>query len=159
MGISALNKPRNTHCPHATLGKGCQIYADRPAECAKFYCSFLIDADVPGHWRPKRSRMLLYYDAEARRMEVHVDPAKPDAWKGAPYHDELRTWARKAAPKRGQVVVCAGDEMIAILPDRDKRLGPMNADEVLVSVEYETPTNVVYDIIPMHKDDPRIPKR
>lgn len=159
MGVSELKKPRNMLCEHAALHKGCQIYAVRPSECATFFCSFLIDPDVPGHWRPKRSRMMLYYDAEARRMEVHVDPNMPEAWKRAPYYDDLRSWARKAAPRRGQVVVCANDEMIAILPDRDKRLGRMNRDEVLVSVEYETPTNVIYDIIPMHKDDPRIPKR
>lgn len=159
LGVKALNKPRNTDCAHALAGKGCQIYDQRPAECRAFHCDFLVDPKLPAHWRPKRSRMVLYYDDEAQRLGVHVDPAKPDAWRQAPYYSDLKLWARAAAPTRGQIIIFEGDERIAILPDRDKRLGPTRADQVLVCIEYETPTNVIYDVIPVDLDDPRIPAR
>ena len=68
----------------------------------------------------------------------------------------MRAWARASAPERGQVIVWVGEELFAILPDRDKPLGLMRTDELLVSVEYETPVNVIYDIIVMKKDDPRL---
>jgi hypothetical protein len=159
LAVKALNKPPGVDCVHAVSGKGCQIYADRPAACVAFHCEFLLDPKLASHWRPKRSRMVLYYDDEAKRMGVHVDPARPDAWTQAPYYDDLKRWARAAAPIRGQVIVRVGEERIAILPDRDKRLGALDADQVLVSVEYETPVNVIYDVVAMDKNDPRLKQR
>jgi hypothetical protein len=156
MRVPALKKPRNTACVHAKPGAGCQIYAQRPNECAGFHCAFLYMPEVPKHWRPKRSRMLLNYDDDAQRMEVHVDPAAPEAWRAAPYYDDLKTWARRYAPSRGQVIVWVGEELTAILPDRDKRLGPHRDGQVLVGMEYETPAGVIYDVIAMDQNDPRL---
>ncbi len=158
LAIAALSKPRNTDCVHAIAGKGCQIYGERPAVCAAFHCDFLVDPKLPAHWRPKRARMVLYYDDDANRLGVHVDPAKPDSWRQAPYYSDLKIWARAAAPTRGQVIVFLPDDRIAILPDRDKRLGPTNPDQVLVGMEYETPTGVIYDVIAMDRNDPRLPQ-
>jgi hypothetical protein len=158
LGVEPLNKPRNTDCVHAIAGKGCQIYGERPHVCAAFHCDFLVDSKLAAHWRPKRARMVLYYDDEANRLGVFVDPAKPDAWRAAPYHSDLRMWARAAAPTRGQVIIFVGDDRIAILPDRDKRLGPAEPGQVLVGMEYETPTGVIYDVIAMDRDDPRLPQ-
>lgn len=159
LAVAALGKPRDVECAHALTGKGCQIYAQRPAVCAAFHCDFLLDAKVAAHWRPKRSRMVLYYDDDAKRMGVHVDPEKPEAWREAPYHADLRRWARAAAPIRGQVIVFVGDERIAILPDRDKRLGPAQPNQVLVCMEYETATGVIHDVVSMDRDDPRLPSK
>jgi hypothetical protein len=159
LGVATLNKPRNTDCPHATNGACCQIYENRPAECAAFHCDFLIDSDLPKHWRPKRARMVLYYDGDAKRLGVHVDPAKPDSWRAAPYYDDLKRWARVAAPTRGQIIVFVGEEQIAILPDRDKKLGPRRDDQVLVCIEYETPVSTIYDVIAMDRADPRLAAR
>lgn len=156
LAVKALNKAQNEDCAHAKLGAGCQIYAQRPAACAAFHCEFLLDAKLAAHWRPKRSRMVLYYDDEAKRLGVHVDPKKPDAWTQAPYHADLRRFARAAAPIGGQVIVRVGEERIAILPDRDKRLGALAADEVLAGIAYETPAGVIYDVLVVKKDDPRV---
>lgn len=156
MGIKELEKPRNTVCPHARDGVCCTIYETRPRECALFYCSWLYTPDLGAHWRPAECGMVLYYDPHSRRMEVHVDEGKPNAWRDAPYYDELKAWARASAPERGQVIVWVGEQLTAILPDRDKPLGEMHTDELLVSVEYETPVNVIYDIVVMNKDDPRL---
>ena len=102
--------------------------------------------------------MVLYYDDDAKRLGVHVDPAMPEAWTRAPYYSDLKIWARAAAPIGGQVIVFAGDERLAILPDRDKRLGPSNPDQVLVCMQYETPQGVIYDVIAMERRDPRLPR-
>ena len=158
LGIQELNKPPGVECPHVKTHVGCTIYERRPRVCAAFYCGFLHQPDLAAHWRPKRSRMVLRFEDEARRIEAHVDPAKPDAWRKEPYYSELKAWARISAPLRRQVIVCVSqDDVIAILPDRDKRLGRVGQDETLACIEYQTPTgNVIYDVIVVKLNDPRI---
>jgi hypothetical protein len=156
MGIKALDKPRNTHCPHCAINEGCTIYGKRPGECGTFFCTWLYVGDIPDHWRPAESGMVLHFDAQAARMEVHVDPARPDAWRDASFHPYLRAWAEASAPTGGQVIVWVGEDLFAVLPDRDKALGALRDGQMIVSHESVRDSERVYDIEIMDADDPRI---
>ena len=43
MAIEQLAKPASAWCPHCKPGRGCRIYADRPAECRAFSCLWLVN--------------------------------------------------------------------------------------------------------------------
>jgi hypothetical protein len=72
-------------------------------------------------------------DAVQNRITVHVDPARPDAWRRHPFYRAMKDWSRHAAGKQGQVVVTIGKRAIVIFPDRDIDLGVMGADELIVT--------------------------
>lgn len=156
LGVPALNKPPGAACRHVQPNVGCQIYDRRPAECAAFHCGYLTQPNLAAHWRPKHAHMLLQIKESGRRIEAHVDPAQPEAWRAEPYYTDLKAWARLSAPLRRQVIVCVGlEDVIAILPDRDKRMGRIGFDERLVCVQHQAPGGVIYDVIAVHEDDPR----
>lgn len=156
LGVPALSKPPGLACHHVKTHVGCQIYDRRPAECAAFHCGYLSEPNLAAHWRPKHSRIVLQIKERGRRIEAHIDPAKPEAWREEPYYSELKAWARLSAPLRRQVIVCIGlDEVIAILPDRDKRIGAVGPDERLICIQHDAPNGVIYDVITVNEDDPR----
>jgi hypothetical protein len=156
MGISKLDKPRNTPCPHCTEGVGCSIYALRPPECQGFYCVWLYNTSIGGHWRPADSGLCLHFDPQTSRMEVHVDPDRPGAWMQSPFHEEMRAWSAASMPARGQVIVWEGEDLIAILPHADKHLGPMRPDQLIVTHEKSEAGALTYDVMIMDRDDPRL---
>jgi hypothetical protein len=50
---------------------------------------------------------------------VEVDPASPDAWRKAPFHDTFKTWAARGAAQGLTLNVLVGRRGFEILPDRD----------------------------------------
>ncbi len=112
--IDALSKPANAVCRHCVPGQGCRIYADRPKLCADFQCRWIEDALLPPEWEPARAHMMVY--EQGRQITVLVDPAHPDVWRHAPYHDQLMQWAIEADPLGGFVIVFVGDAAIKIEP-------------------------------------------
>ena len=70
--------------------------------------------------------------AGEKRLAVHVDPARPDAWRAAPYHADLRQWAVAANRMGFQVYVAIGRRIVAILPHEDVDLGLFGDDDRLV---------------------------
>jgi hypothetical protein len=156
MGIKALEKPRNTPCVHCAEGVGCSIYIARPPECAGFFCVWLYNPNLGEHWRPAESGLVLHFDEKASRMEIHVDPARPGAWAEAPFYDEMRAWSAASMPNRGQVIVWENEDLIAILPTRADRLGPMRQDQMLVTHESQGANGLEYEVLIMDQDDPRI---
>lgn len=130
--IAELGKPAGVQCAHCVAGSGCRIYADRPTACGAFYCGYLALPFVHPRWFPGDCGMMIYPEAAERRLAVHVDPARPDAWRAAPYHADLRRWAA-AADKMGlHVYVAIGRRIIAILPHEDIDLGVFGEDDRLV---------------------------
>jgi hypothetical protein len=145
MGIAELSKPRNQWCPNCEVGKSCSIYAERPQSCRDFDCIFLLDATLPEHWKPSRSRMVLTR-YQAARLCVHVDLDRPDAWRKEPYYSELKAWSRTAAHSRSMIAVYVGDNLTIVLPNRDKPLGRVGEDQQLRFVTRSTPSGVEYDV-------------
>jgi hypothetical protein len=156
MGIAELEKPRGVWCPHCNPRSGCKIYGDRPGECRTFYCGYLTNPALEEAWAPSRSRMVLTYDElQAPRLSVHVDPARAGVWRSEPYYAQLKRWARAAAAARGQVIVWQGRKAIAVLPDRDKDLGEVRADQYIVTTEIMGRDGVTLDVVALDGGDPR----
>ncbi len=159
LSISELAKPQQSWCPSCTVGVGCRIYADRPGDCADFHCGWLVREEVGDAWRPSECGMVLNFEALANRVIVHVDQRRPEAWRQEPYFSQIKRWAVEAAQNRGQVIVWEGLELVAILPDREKRLGRIGDDQLIITSERRTPEGVERDMHLMHRDDPRLAGR
>lgn len=140
--IAALDKPPGTWCPHATPGKGCGIYEERPHECRKFHCGYL-SSELSEDWFPVKSKIVLMADPSGGVTAV-VDASRPDAWKEAPFYPQLKGWARELLPQRKYVVVRIGKRAICVLPDQDFDLGPMEQHEPLVIETAQGPSGLIY---------------
>jgi hypothetical protein len=123
MIVHALEKPGGEWCRHCEPAKGCGIYERRPGECRAFLCGFLSNERLGEHWRPSTSHMIMVTNEVDRRVEIHVDPQRPDAWRLQPYHAELRTLARNAAARQMVVIVFIRNRIWVVYPDRDEDLG------------------------------------
>jgi Fe-S-cluster containining protein len=92
-----LKKPEGDWCKHCKPGKGCAIYELRPPLCQAFACTWLVDPSLGPEWYPKRCKMVLHVTENAsagRRLDVNVDASYPNAWREAPYFDELKRISR-----------------------------------------------------------------
>ena len=85
--IPVLKKPQGEWCSHCAPGKGCTIYADRPAPCRDFECIWLESQKekhpLPAELRPDRCKMVLTFTQDRKDVLGYCDPAHPQAWKGA----------------------------------------------------------------------------
>ena len=125
MGVAAIDKPAHMWCGHYRKGAGCGIYADRPKACADFSCYWLHAPNLDDRWRPDRSRFVLHREDDGRTLVVEVDPATPDAWRKAPFHDTFKAWAARGAAQGLALNVLVGRRGFEILPDRDVDHGPV----------------------------------
>jgi hypothetical protein len=132
LGISALEKPPGQWCSHCTPGKGCGIYAERPAECASFACLWLSDSQFPDALKPDRTKVVFALDADGQRVSAWVDPSARDAWKQPSVYGLLKRLAILGMKARKQVLVRLGEEMVAILPEQDVPLGVVKPGQVVV---------------------------
>jgi hypothetical protein len=98
MSITELDKPRGTWCKHCLLGKGCGVYATRPAECRSFFCGWLVDPRLGPEWKPDRSKIVLTPTPDSNGIAVRCDPGFPDAWRRDPYQNTISEWAEAAKP-------------------------------------------------------------
>jgi hypothetical protein len=158
LGIEALAKPRLAWCQHCKVGEGCGIYdsAERPTECAAFYCAWLVNASLGPEWRPAESKMMISFDAPANRVVVHVDPARGDAWRKAPHYPQIKNMANRALRNQGHLLVLQGRQGFVVLPDREVSLGAVNDDAVIVITHNRTPAGVSYDAAAYAPDDPKL---
>lgn len=143
LAIAALNKDENRWCPHFRQGSGCSIHGSHPTECAAFYCGFMRRGELGEEWRPTKSRFVIYWMREGKRMVVHVDPSFPGAWRKEPYYAALKSWSEQIA-KGFEVVVRVQDRMIVVLPNKDVDLGRVEAGDIVTISQMATPTGVDY---------------
>jgi hypothetical protein len=153
--IEALGKPAFAWCKHCMIGRGCRVYDTRPKECRDFYCGFMTLPHLGEEWRPSTSKLILASEADGNSIYVHVDPTRPDAWRGEPFYSKLKEWARNAVPLHGHVIVCVRSRRIVILPDRDVDLGIVEDDEMIVVGEQKRPTGLELEPVKIKRDDPR----
>ena len=130
MAIEAFAKPVNAWCRHCKPGRGCAIYADRPAECASFSCLWLINDLLDARWKPNKSRFVLTTSEDG--IEVRCDPGYPDAWRKEPYASEIRQWALSGETNDVTVVIVVGQWMTLVTPEQDFDLGIVGPDERIV---------------------------
>ncbi|MFZ2031232.1 MAG: hypothetical protein WAU68_13040 [Vitreimonas sp.] len=150
--IPELNKPALVWCTHCEIGKGCGIYASRPQVCADYYCEYRHNADLGEEWRPTKSMMVVTFDQALNRINIGVDPSRMGAWREAPYFQQIKTWALSILRQRGHLIVWEGPEAVAVLPDREVRLGELG-NRVVVVMGRTTPREE-YDVLALAPDDP-----
>jgi Fe-S-cluster containining protein len=132
LGITELQKPVGTWCPHCDIGKGCKIYSNRPEECRTFFCLWLVDARFSEAWKPDRSKMVLTTGQEGNSVEIRCDPGSPTAWRAKEYHDEIIRMAEAAEPHDGSLYVIIGNKNSLITPTDEFPLGEVPPDHVIV---------------------------
>ncbi|MDZ4776178.1 MAG: hypothetical protein SGJ23_05260 [Alphaproteobacteria bacterium] len=151
MAVETLDKPAGRWCAQCDIGEGCKIYETRPQQCDDFNCQWLINPRIGAAWRPADSRMVLHYEAFANRMIVHVDDARPDAWRKAPFEAQMRNWAAQCMARGGQCIVMHGMRSMAIFPRGEKDLGVIGPEQVLVTLTQRTPMGPRYDVVVMDR--------
>ena len=154
LGILELKKPQMEWCSHCNIGIGCKIYDRRPAECQKYFCTYLLDDQLGEHWKPSKAKMVLSFQQHPNRITVHVDPGRKDAWRKEPYYSQIKAWAAAAVPHGGQVNVWQGHDVIAVLPDGEKNLGPVRRDQLIINNETRGPLGIEIDAMVVDEDDP-----
>jgi hypothetical protein len=144
--IPEFEKPPGVWCDHAAAGKGCTIYASRPASCQAFYCQWMLDGSFGPEWKPDRARFVVYVQRNGINLQVSVDPGFPQSWTRAPYYERFKQWAREGAERGAFVFVRIGERMIAVLPDRDQDIGPVGINDEVVVARRSTPTGPAYAV-------------
>lgn len=158
LAVEPLQKPRAAWCPHCDQKRGCGIYETRPEACRMFYCGYRRLPQLDERWKPAKAKFLVNYESARRRIVIHVDPARPDAWRAEPFYARIRQWARSAAAEGGTVLVWTGANVTVVLPDAEKDLGAVGEDKIIVPVERATPRGRVLDVMVLDPDDPRVPR-
>ena len=108
MGVTALEKPAGKWCSHFTKNARCAVYDDRPRDCRVFNCTWLLTESLDERWKPSACGFLMH--ADAGRLIVECDGARPQAWRAAPYGPTLARWA------------AAGQEVLVFVGRRGFRL-------------------------------------
>lgn len=156
MGITELSKPPQQWCSNCDVGVGCKIYDRKPQECADFHCLYLLDPRLGEEWKPSTSHLVMNFEPHANRIIVRVDVGRTSAWRREPYYSVIRNWGVMALQNDGQVLVIEGHDTIAVLPDRDKNLGRVRDDQVMVTAVRSGIAGDNYDILVLDRDDPRL---
>jgi len=156
LGIPELGKAKNEWCKYCEIGSGCRIYDERPAPCREFLCGYLSWEMTGEHWFPARSKMVIAPEYDGERLVIHVDPARPNAWREQPYYSDIKTWAALAARDLRQIVVSIGNRSIVILPEEDVDLGFVQDDERIVIGEVVENGRLRLRAMKIRADDPRL---
>ncbi|MEQ1715447.1 MAG: hypothetical protein ABL907_05600 [Hyphomicrobium sp.] len=156
LSIAVLDKPRSVWCPHCDKKRGCKIYEARPEPCRDFYCGYRRIEDLDERWKPSQSKILINYEAAHKRIAIHVDPDRPDAWRLEPFYGVFKQWARTAEAEGGSVVVWAGRNVIVISPQHDTELGALREDQYILPIDRQGPSGIVRAYIAVEAGDPRL---
>jgi hypothetical protein len=96
--VDALQKPGGVYCSHCAIGRGCKIYPERPDECRKFMCGWLINPHLGADLKPDKCHVVLVWMEANRMLFADCDPDHPDAWRAPNVIGALRTAAMKVDP-------------------------------------------------------------
>jgi len=130
MAIDDIGKPPGSWCWHIKRGTGCTIYDARPGECRRYFCHWMVDANLSDEWKPDRSKFTLAVNAGGH-ITAFVDPGLPGAWRQSPYFETFKRWAAegvRARPPR-VVMVRVGARGTVVLPEREVDIGIIGPNE------------------------------
>lgn len=137
--IVEVESPAGQWCQHCAPGTGCKIHPTRPDTCRDFYCMWLSEAGLGPEWKPEKSKIVLRFELNGRRIAAHVDASVPGAWRRDPYFADLKRWSAAAVAEQRQVSVWIGQHCVVVLPDKEVDLGIIGPDELVVSTTRMTP--------------------
>jgi Fe-S-cluster containining protein len=152
--VPELAKPGHEWCPNCERSSGCRIYETRPQTCRDFFCAWRTQAWLGDEWKPLRSRMVITWEDGGNRMVIHVDGGRIDAWRKEPFYGQIKKWAAAAAQANRQVLLWQGRDLLAILPNREKRLGPLRAGQHIATFRIPGPNGPEFDVRILDADDP-----
>jgi hypothetical protein len=116
--IDEIDKRGVDWCARLGIGAGCTAYETRPHTCRAFFCLWMRDASLGDEWRPDIAGFVLS-DPAPWHVLASVDPARPDAWRRAPYEPALREWGARAMTRASFVGVREGDSILLLTPQGD----------------------------------------
>lgn len=145
IGVEALQKPANVWCAHCAPGRGCKIYAERPAECRTFACRWLVDLSMPDDWRPDQAKFVIFPDDAPERILVHLDPAVPDAWRKEPYQAKFRRLAGERLRAGGCVLLALRGRCTILFPQGEADLGVVSDDDKIMVREIAGPSGTRWE--------------
>jgi hypothetical protein len=120
--IGALGKTMSTWCKHATPGKGCGIYDERPTVCRSFHCGWMLDASLGPEWKPERAKF--YFSPEqGGNLSIMVDPGVPNAWRDERFYPVIKILAARMLEHGKTLFVSVGHRVIVVLPERNVDMG------------------------------------
>lgn len=104
LAIPEVQSPASKWCTHATPGKGCGVYTERPAPCQEFTCLWLSEG-MPEPMRPDLAKVVLSSTTDGNRLVAYVDPGFPEAFRQGMTGRFLQSMREKGT----QVIVVLGD--------------------------------------------------
>jgi hypothetical protein len=136
--IEELKKPPGVWCHHMTIGKGCNIYENRPPVCRSFYCRWMLDSSLGPEWKPEKAKFVMFSHPKNRELlYILVDPHFPDAWTKPPYDTAIKRWVMDGTNLGRGAIVSIALRRIAVLPDRIIELGKYNENDFVLFPEYD----------------------
>ena len=109
--LDGWTKPADKWCEYCLIGKGCDIYDTKPAECTKFACGWLAGIG-PADERPDKvwAVFMLVGDKE---VQCHVDKRRKDVWTRDPVKGQIQMFLSQGFAVK---VICGEDWRRLILP-------------------------------------------
>lgn len=129
--VETLAKPPGVLCPHAGPAGGCGIHGRHPEDCLAFACGWLQWEELGEAWRPDRCGFLIRNEPSQGRLNIDVDPARPDAWRDPACYPTLKGWSHMIRRREGCVLVLVGDRATVIFPEEDIAIGVLRPEEEL----------------------------
>src|SRR5947208_9326852 len=93
--VDALHKPGGVYCSHCAIGRGWTIYPERPEECQKFMCAWIVNPNMGPDLKPDKCHVVLMWQDSRRILFADCDPDRPDAWRAPNVISALRQAAKK----------------------------------------------------------------
>ena len=129
LDIDELSKPANRWCSHFAKGGGCTIYGSRPGVCREFQCLWLTSPGLGEEWKPNVAKFVLLERLDGQSLSVTVDDGFPQAWRRAPYYEQILAWAKERWKTNRHVVVVAGKSNIVLFPNEELEfIAPDNSE-------------------------------
>jgi hypothetical protein len=95
--VDALQKPGGVYCSHCAIGRGCRIYSERPEECRKFMCAWILNPNMGPDLKPDQCHVVLMWLDARQVLVADCDPDWPEAWRAPNVIGALRQAAKRLA--------------------------------------------------------------
>lgn len=122
LGVPELEKAPDVWCQHATKGKGCAIYRQRPGRCQEFECLWLagLFGDGEVQFRPDQLHAVIRPTIDGKNLVIHEDPG----WRGHA-RLKLRLLTKefvKKGPEHYVIIVCGKERVFVGDPRKFREL-------------------------------------
>ena len=114
--VPEIHKAPYVWCKNCSIGKGCDIYDQRPESCRKFTCVWL-SKQLPPDLRPDKCKVMFEEITPTIYLGL-CDPGRPNAWKERKLQSKVADFL-----EAGKSIVCFSGPRSTkniIVPDGEK---------------------------------------